>query len=49
VAVTEVNTDIDDAFHQTMRQMPANARLWVMATDAAMFELRQSLKELGVL
>lgn len=49
VEVTEVNIDIDDAFHQTMRHMPDNARLWVMATDTAMFELRQSLKELGVL
>lgn len=48
VKVTEINPDADDAFHRTMAGMPQHGQLWVLATDAAMFDLRRELVELGV-
>lgn len=49
VEVTEINTDPDDAFHGAMAGTPHNRRLWVLATDAALFDLRQELMELNVI
>lgn len=47
--VTGVLPDAQEAFHHAMRQTPQNERLWVMATEAALFELRQDLITLGAI
>ena len=48
VKVNEIYKDPDDAFHSAMAATSPNGRLWVLATDAAMFDLRQELVELEV-
>ena len=49
VEVTEIDADPDDAFHRAMADMPRNHHLYVLATDAALFELRRELGEAGVI
>ncbi len=49
VEVTEIDGDPDDAFHRAMADMPKNHHLYVLATDAALFELRRELGEAGVI
>ncbi|MBM3264345.1 MAG: DUF1727 domain-containing protein [candidate division Zixibacteria bacterium] len=47
VEVSGVLADASEAFHHAMRHTPPGERLHVLATDAAMFELRQELAALG--
>ena len=47
--VTGVLPDVQEAFHHAMRNTPQKERLWVMATEAALFELRQDLITLGAI
>jgi len=49
VEVTEIDADPDDAFHRAMADMPRKHHLNVLATDAALFELRRELGEVGVI
>ena len=41
--------DVSDVFHDIMRRLTPGDRLWVLATEGAMFAVRQELKEMGIL
>lgn len=41
--------DVSDVFHDIMRRLTPGDRLWVLATEGAMYAVRQELKEMGVL
>ncbi len=42
-------SDVSDVFHDLMRRLTPGDRLWVLATEGAMYAVRQELKEMGVL
>ena len=42
-------SDVSDVFHDLMRRLTPGDRLWVLATEGAMFAVRQELKEMEVL
>ncbi|MBT5876575.1 MAG: DUF1727 domain-containing protein [Candidatus Latescibacteria bacterium] len=48
VDVTEVDLDPDYAFHRAMADTPRKGHLHVLATESAMFELRQELADAGL-
>lgn len=41
--------DVSDVFHDIMRRLAPGDRLWVLATEDAMYEVRQELKEMEIL
>ena len=41
--------DVSDVFHDIMRRLTPGDRLWVLATEGAMFAVRQELKDMGIL
>lgn len=41
--------DVSDVFHDIMRRLTPGDRLWVLATEGAMYAVRQELKDMGIL
>jgi len=41
--------DVSDVFHDIMRRLTPGDRLWVLATEGAMYAVRQELKDMGLL
>ena len=41
--------DVSDVFHDIMRRLTQGDRLWVLATEGAMYTVRQELKDMGIL
>ena len=48
VQVTEIDADPDYVFHRAMAETPRNSHLHLLATESAMFELRQELADAGL-
>ena len=42
-------SDVSDVFHDLMRRLTPGDRLWVLATESAMYAVRQELKDMEVL
>ena len=41
-------SDVSDVFHDIMRRLAPGDRLWVLATEGAMYAVRRELKDLGI-
>ena len=41
--------DVSDVFHDIMRRLTPGDRLWVLASEGAMYAVRQELKDMGVI
>ena len=41
--------DVSDVFHDIMRRLTPGDRLWVLASEGAMYSVRQELKDMGIL
>ncbi|MDE2848406.1 MAG: hypothetical protein OXO51_17015, partial [Gemmatimonadota bacterium] len=41
--------DVSDVFHDIMRRLTPGDRLWVLATESAMYAVRRELRDMGVI
>ena len=41
--------DVSDVFHDIMRQLTPGDRLWVLATESAMYAVRRELRDMGII